>query len=53
MTLYLRTGRILEGYNLCAELEHSHPWSCSREWYSALVEVAENYQVHESFLIVM
>ena len=45
VALYQRTGRILEGYNLCSELEAKHQWPSSREWYSCLVEMAENYQV--------
>lgn len=45
VSLYQRTGRILEGFNLCSELEARHQWPSSREWYSCLVEMAENYQV--------
>ena len=49
MALYQRTGRILEAYNLCSELENRHMWPGSREWYSCLVEMAENYQVRKGF----
>ena len=49
MALYQRTGRILEAYNLCSELENRHMWPGSREWYSCLVEMAENYQVRKMF----
>ena len=46
VTLYQRTGRIQNGYNMCQELEAKHPWISSREWYSCVVEMCENYQVN-------
>ena len=49
VTLYRRTGRISEGWQHCCELEQREPcpWPASREWYSCMVEMSENYQVGE------
>ena len=45
VTLLQRSGRIREGFSLCSELEQKRLWFTSREWYSCLVELCENYQV--------
>ena len=45
VTLLQRSGRIKEGFTLCSELEQKRLWFTSREWYSCLVELCENYQV--------
>ena len=45
VTLYQRTGRIGEGWEHCMKVEERQPWPASREWYSCMVEMAENYQV--------
>ena len=45
VTLYQRTGRISEGWQHCCEVEQRQPWPASREWYSCMVEMSENYQV--------
>ena len=44
VTLLQRSGRIKEGFQLCSELEEKRLWFTSREWYSCLVELCENYQ---------
>jgi hypothetical protein len=48
VTLYKRTGRINEGWQHCCEVEQMQPWPASREWYSCMVEMSENYQVWNS-----
>ena len=45
VTLYQMTGRISEGWQHCCEVEQRQPWPASREWYSCMVEMSENYQV--------
>ena len=45
VTLLQRSGKIREGFKMCWELEQKQPWMSSREWYAALVELSENYQV--------
>ena len=45
VTLLQRSGRTKEGLRLCSELEQKQLWYSSREWYSAIVELCENYQV--------
>ena len=45
ITLLQRSGKIKEGFKMCSELEKKQPWMSSREWYAALVELCENYQV--------
>ena len=47
VTLYQKTCRISEGWRYCCELELSQPWPVSREWYSCMVKMSENYQVME------
>ena len=42
VTLFQRTGRIREGFNLCSDLEQKRLWFSSREWYSCVVELCEN-----------
>jgi hypothetical protein len=44
-SLYQRVGRTETGWAMVSELEAGLPWPLSREWYAALVEMAENYQV--------
>ena len=53
VTLYQRTGRISQGWQHCCEMEVNKPWPTSREWYSCMVEMAENYQVNFLFLWVI
>ena len=45
VTLLQRSGRIREDFSLCSELEQKRLWFTSREWYSCLVELCENYKV--------
>ena len=45
VTLYQRTGRIVLGWEHCVQVEERQPWPGSREWYSCMVEMAENYLV--------
>ena len=47
ITLLQRSGKIKEGFKMCSELEKKQPWMTSREWYAALVELCENYQVRK------
>ena len=44
-SLYQRVGRIEDGWGMVTEVEAGQPWPQSKDWYSALVEMAENYQV--------
>ena len=44
-SLYQRVGRIEDGWGMVTEVEAALPWPQSKDWYSALVEMAENYQV--------
>ena len=44
-SLYQRVGRIEEGWKMVTEVEAGLPWPQSKDWYLALVEMAENYQV--------
>ena len=45
VTWYQRTDRISEGWQHCCEVEQRQLWPASREWYSSLVEISENFQV--------
>ena len=53
VSLLQRSGRTKEGFKLCCDLEKRQQWFSSREWYAAVVELCENYQVspksHSSF----
>ena len=51
VTLLQRTGRIREGFNLCSDLEQKRLWFLSREWYSCVVELCENYQASLSISV--
>ena len=43
--LYQRSGRIQEGWDHCAKVEEKMPWPETREWYSCVLEMADNYKL--------
>ena len=51
VAMYMRNGQISEGWQHCYEVEQRQPWPASREWYSSLVEICENFQVFGEIII--
>ena len=50
--LYMKTGRLREGWQYCLEVEKNQLWPNSKAWYTCMVEIAVNFEVCRSFLIL-